>query len=181
MSDAPTFGRYAELPFELRTSELIGLQWGDLDLTRATPTASIRRAVTKLDGVHEPKTEGSARTIDLRPQVVAALKAQRASSQLKGEYVFPNSVGGPLDRDNLATRVWYPALGRAGLKSCKPYQTRHTFASLTLSAGEEIGWVAKQLGHVNTAMIIRHYHGWIRNNTLQDGSAFDKAAAAVGL
>ena len=108
MSDAPTFGRYAELPFELRTSELIGLQWGDLDLTRATPTASIRRAVTKLDGVHEPKIEGSARTIDLRPQVVAALKAQLASSQLKGEY-----------------------------KSRKPYQTRHTFASLALSAGEE--------------------------------------------
>ena len=76
--------------------------------------------------------------------------------------------------------MWYPALGRAGLKSRKPYQTRHTFASLALSAGEEIGWVAKQLGHVNTAMIIRHY-GWIRNNTRQDGSAFDKAAAAVGL
>ena len=79
----------------LRTSELIGLQWGDLDLTRATPTASIRRAVTKLDGVHEPKTEGSARTIDLRPQVVAALKAQRASSQLKGEYIFPKRSAGP--------------------------------------------------------------------------------------
>lgn len=41
--------------------------------------------------------------------------------------------------------------------------------------------MAKQLGHVNTAMIIRHYYGWIRNNTRQDGSVFDKAAAAVEL
>jgi hypothetical protein len=41
--------------------------------------------------------------------------------------------------------------------------------------------VAKQLGHVNTAMVIRHYYRFIPNLTRQDGSAFEKAAAAVGL
>jgi len=41
--------------------------------------------------------------------------------------------------------------------------------------------VAKQLGHANTEMVIRHYYRWIRNNTRHDGSALDKVAAQAGL
>jgi integrase len=143
--------------------------------------AHIKRSFTKLDGEHLTKTAGSARAIDLRPQVVRALKEQPAASRLKGDYVFPNSLGAPLDRDNLTNRVWHPALVRAGIRKREPYQTRHTFATLALSAGEEIGWVAKQLGHANTEMVIRHYYRFIKNNTCQDGSALDNAAAAAGL
>ena len=78
-------------------------------------------------------------------------------------------------------RVWYPALKRVGIRERNPYQTRHTFATLALSAGEAIGWVAKQMGHTSTAMIIRHYYKFIPNLTRQDGSAFDKAAEQAGL
>ena len=78
-------------------------------------------------------------------------------------------------------RDCYPALKRAGIRERTPYHTRHTFATLALSAGEEIGWVARQLGHVDTEMVIRHYYRWIRNNTRQDGAARDKAAAQFGL
>jgi integrase len=75
-------------------------------------------------------------------------------TRLKSEWVFCNAIGGPLDRDNLTNRVWYPAVKRAGLRERKPYQTRHSFATLALSAGEAVGWVAKQMGHSNTKMII---------------------------
>ena len=41
--------------------------------------------------------------------------------------------------------------------------------------------VTKQLGHVDTAMVIRHYYRFVKHNTCTDGSAFDKAAAQFGL
>ena len=119
--------------------------------------------------------------VGIAVQTAPQLRAQRAASQLKSDYIFPSDVGGPLDRDNLAHRVWYPALKRAGLKRRKPYQTRHSFACLALEAGEQLGWVAQMLGHVNTAMVIKHYYRFVKNTTRRDGSALDKAAAAVGL
>jgi len=74
--------------------------------TSTPPTADITHSYTKLDGLHLPKTDGSHRTIDFRPQVVRALKEQKAASRLKSEFIFCNSLGGPLDRDNLMNQVW---------------------------------------------------------------------------
>lgn len=42
------------------------------------------------------------------------------------------------------------------------YQMRHTYASMLLSNGENILWVASQLGHVGTEMVIRAYGKLIR-------------------
>jgi integrase len=165
----------------LRTAELIAAKWGDVDWTSDPPMLVVKHSFTKLDREHLTKTPGSARPVDLRPQALRALKEQQASSRLKSDYIFCNAVGGPLDRDNLTNRVWYPALNRAGIRTRNPYQCRHTFSTLALSAGEEIGWVARQLGHSNVEMVIRHYYRWIRNNTRMDGSAFDRAAASFGL
>ena len=40
-------------------------------------------------------------------------------------------------------------------------QTRHTFASLMLSRGENPMWVAQQLGHSDLKMLRDHYGRWI--------------------
>jgi integrase len=136
---------------------------------------------TRGDGHHLTKTPGSARAVELRPAVVQALKEHQAASRLKSDFVFCNAIVGPLDRDNVMNRVWYPALKRAGVRTRKPYQTRHTFATLALSAGEAIGWVSRQMGHANTKMVIEHYYRFIPNLTRRDGSALDRAAAQFGL
>ena len=57
---------------------------------------------------------------------------------------------------------------------------QHTFATLALSAGENIGGVAKQMGRGSTKMVIEHYDRFIPNNARQDGSAFDRAVAGLG-
>ena len=52
------------------------------------------------------------------------------------------------------------------------YQTRHTFASLMLSYGEDPLWVARMLGHTSTEMLYRHYGKFIRNRMRRDGAKF---------
>ena len=54
------------------------------------------------------------------------------------------------------------------------YETRHTFASWALAAGETPEWVVRTLGHVDTSMVYRIYGRLIPNLTRKDGSAFEQ-------
>ena len=42
-------------------------------------------------------------------------------------------------------------------------QTRHTFATIALSCGENPLWIAKVMGHRDTNMIIRTYSKYIED------------------
>src|SRR5438874_6504417 len=57
------------------------------------------------------------------------------------------------------------------------YQTRHTFASNALAAGESPTWVARMLGHATPEMLFKVYARFIPNLTRRDGSAL---AARMG-
>jgi integrase len=165
----------------LRPSEQIGLQWEALDWVAQPPRLNVRRGVTRRGGASRPKTAGSYRDVTMVPIVERAFREQRAASELRSPWVFPNERGGHLDITNLRERVWKPALKRAGVRTRSLYQTRHTFATLALSSGEAIGWVAEMLGHANTEMVIRHYHKFIPNLTRQDGSALSSQIDRAGL
>lgn len=155
----------------LRPGEQMGLRWEDIDWNRKL--IGVRRSVSRW-GEGTTKTVASNRDVEMLPAVERALQAQRAGSQLRGHWVFPNTQSGALDITNVRERVWRPALRRGGLRYRTMYQTRHTFATLALASGEDIGWVAKQLGHTSTEMVIRRYHRFIPNLTRQDGSAIAK-------
>ena len=71
----------------------------------------------------------------------------------------------------LRDRVWYPTLMKAGLRRRIMYQTRHTFASNALAAGEAPSWVAAMLGHTSPEMLFSVYARYIPNRTRRDGSA----------
>jgi integrase len=67
--------------------------------------------------------------------------------------------------------VRVPALRRAGLRLRSAYQTRHTFASNSLAAGENPAWISGMLGHRSAELLFDVYARWIPNRTRQDGSA----------
>lgn len=144
----------------LRTSELIALRWEDVDLVGGT--LSVRRAKVRKQ-VKAPKTKAGRRTVQLLEPASNALLAQREYSQLRGEEVFLNPrTGEPWEHDGpIRKTAWQPALKRAGVRYRYPYQTRHTFASTLLSAGENPVWVANLMGHKDWAMIIKVYGRWI--------------------
>ncbi len=119
-----------------------------------------------------PKTDSSYRDIDILPPLLEVLKRHREISPPDGGYVFTGLKGAPLDVNNLRKRTWYPTLDRCGLRRRTMYQTRHTFASLMLSAGEDPLWVARMLGHTSTEMLYRHYGKYIRNRMRKDGGRF---------
>ncbi len=70
----------------------------------------------------------------------------------------------------LRDRVWYPTLTKAGMRRRIMYQTRHTFASNALAAGEAASWVAVTLGHTSPEMLFRVYARFIPNRPRHDGS-----------
>ena len=95
------------------------------------------------------------------------------------EYVFVNQVGKPLKHDNVTKRVWYPLLKLVGLEKRNPYQLRHTAATLWLGAGENVEWIANQMGHSNTEMLFRVYSRYVPNLTRRDGSEADRMFSKV--
>ncbi|TAM96022.1 MAG: site-specific integrase, partial [Rhodanobacteraceae bacterium] len=107
-----------------------------------------------------------------------ALREQQRRTGNK-EYVFCTGSGGPIDNDNFTNRIWYPLLRHLGLEKRRPYQTRHTCATLWLAAGENPEWVARQLGHVDTTMLFKTYSRFIPNLTRTDGSAFNSLVSGA--
>jgi integrase len=163
-----------------RPNELAALKWGDLDESRNR----FRIRAGRYRGIEgTPKTASSVRDVDMLPPVVKAFQIQKAQQAelrlMKGlglpepgvDYVFTGPEGGLLNPNFLRDSVWYPTLQRAKLPRRTMYQTRHSFASNALAAGESPSWVAAMLGHKSAELVFKVYARYIPNRTRQDGSA----------
>lgn len=156
----------------MRTSELLGLTWASVDLKNASLTVEQAWVGGEIDST---KTAGSERTIDLSTPVIQALLEQRKITEsIKSEYVFCSSNGTPFSRHNFANRIWHPLLTQLNIKRRRPYQTRHTAATLWLASGENPEWIARQMGHTSTRMLFTTYSRYVPNLTRKDGSAFEQ-------
>jgi len=155
----------------LRPGELYALRWEHVDFFNKK--AMIREAKKQSGEVGLPKTNRSIRDVDLRPTVIDALKRQQARTGLMGQHVFLDFKQTTFAAHKMLEgfRHW---MRLAGLKYRPPKQMRHTFATLHLAAGEQIGWVAEMMGHSDPEITWKKYYRFIPNLTRDDGSAFEK-------
>lgn len=171
----PQVRNYCKFSFAtgMRPSEVIALCWSDLDLVGNT--AHVRRAWV-MGKMKAPKTEAGARVIALVAPALEALQAQKEHTFLAGEFVFHDPKTGARWGSDQTLRAgdWQRALKKAGVRYRYPYQMRHTFASQALSAGENVMWVARQMGHRDWTITAKKYARWIPSIVPDAG---DKVAA----
>jgi len=162
----------------LRTSELVALTWDDIDWIRGE--ARINKAKTQFaDEPETTKTRKGVRDVKLLAPALAALKRQKEITFLQGGVIFRDPrTGNPWEGDEAIRQgPWKTAIKKSGARYRRPYQTRHTYASMMLTAGEPLGWVASQMGHADLSMLARVYARWIKSATPDVGN---KAVAMFG-
>lgn len=153
----------------LRTGELIGLRWSSVELVAKRITVVGGR----VRGEDRDSTKtGRSRVVDLNSRALAALQRQRPRTQAKSEHVFLNPrTGLPYDNENeFMKQAWAPCLKLLGIRYRRPYNTRHTYATMMLMAGMTPAYCAGQLGH-SVEMFLTTYAKWLngdRNALEQD-------------
>jgi integrase len=141
----------------LRPGEALALRWEDV----RERTLLVERALTWGE-VKATKT-GGTRTVRL----LAPLAGDLAEWQLRcgrpapRSLIFPARAGGPWPRwdwQNWRRRTFGAALEAAGVEHARPYDLRHSFASLLLAEGRSVHYVARQLGHAPSMTLDTYGH-----------------------
>jgi integrase len=155
----------------MRSGELLGLRWEDINFV--SNTISIKRAI--LEGkVTPPKTPASIRTIDMLPLALDAILKQKSKTYLRMGFVFLNQFGNHFyDNSTFRRGFWKNLLTLAQLNQRDLYQTRHTFASIMISAGEDITWVSYMLGHTEISTTLNKYTRFIKSAKIKRASFLD--------
>ncbi len=145
----------------MRTGELWGLKWSDINFQ--SKTIHIQRAI-RHGNESTTKTKTSNRVIDMLPYVEEALNRQKSFTYINDSYIFLNKNKDPFkSAQALSHGYWKNVLKFSQLDYRVLYQTRHTFATLMISHGEDIVWVSRMLGHANVRITLEVYTKFIPN------------------
>ncbi|MGO8738801.1 site-specific integrase [Rhodoblastus sp.] len=152
----------------LRSSELRGLRWSDVDLKSAE--VHVRQRVDQYREFGPPKSEAGERTIPIPPMLVNVLREWRLKCP-KGDLdlVFPTGKGTPESHANVINRGLIPAQIAAGV----------TVESLTAkNESDKPVIVAKYTG----LHALRHFYAsWCINSVADGGLGLSAKAAQVRL
>lgn len=155
----------------LRTGELIALRWSDVDWNSGH--IYVRRALSR-GHLKLPKFD-KKRWVKLHEPATKALEEQFRFSDAGEGWIFPNPFTGKMWANESKIRSRFKkAVESAGVRYRRPYNCRHTYASVMLSAGENPLYVAEQMGHKDWSMLIKVYGRWIKDVDLQAGQRIAK-------
>ena len=140
----------------LRRSELLGLEWEDVNLQRRQLV--VRRAVIS-KYIDTPKS-GHGRVIDLSAELAAALEKHSAASSHKAGRVFRQDSGRPALAQHLY--AWRDAAAlRAGVpkkKGAKLHVTRHSACSALAALGAPMIAIQSLAGHESPQTTAKYMH-----------------------
>nr|WP_276584555.1 site-specific integrase [Brevibacterium permense] len=146
----------------VRTGELLGIRWQDIDLDADVPTVSVMGTVSSKKGQGvvwkpAPKSETSKRTLYLQSIAVEALRRQFADREFRpeSEAVFVSEVG--TWRNPSAYRVHFRQVRElASLDWVTPKTIRKTVAA-TIYNSDSLDNASQQLGHSEVGVTAKHY------------------------
>jgi integrase len=171
-----------DLATGLRRGEILGLQWGDIDLDAAT--LRVERSVEETKAglrLKPPKTKRGRRKISLPSEAVSALRAHKLAQMkmrltiglgpIKPDTNVFGDIEGRLRSPHAISRAWRSFCIAKKLPRVKFHSLRHTHASALIRAGVDVLTVSRRLGHSSVAMTLDVY------GHLMKGA--DEAAAAA--
>lgn len=120
----------------LRSSELRGLRWQDIDFAKGE--IAVRQRSDKWGQIGATKSHAGQRTVPVPPVVINTLREWKLQCPT-GELVFPNGRGKPESHSNIVNRGLIPAMKNAGLSYTGLHSLRHFFASWLINPKEAGG------------------------------------------
>jgi integrase len=164
----------------VRIGEAFGLKWKDLNFKNKL--IHIKRTVTnRVEG--KTKTKKSNRTIEMSDYLTGVLRdvleQRRTQFEELPEYVFCASNGSRGDAHNYRFQHFAKVLKEAKLPHHRPHDTRHTYATLLLEAGESIERVSAQLGHSDVKITINTYYHFLPGSKNSKANALPTAGRST--
>lgn len=153
----------------LRLGELLGLQWGDVDLE--DQVLHVRRQWTRTHEPAPPKTKAGIRRVPLVPEMVSLLRRHKLASKFSAgdDFVFSSRAGTPLRHRNAQRRGFEAARDLAELPSSLTFHDlRHAFASMAAHKGVPIHTVSAVMGHADTSITQRVYQHLFNREAAED-------------
>lgn len=166
----------------MRQSELLGLQWPDVDFESKTLT--VKRQLQYLGAAHggyqyaTPKSNKSRR-IALPDMAIEALKAQKALQEEMRRFVgeawsnpdnlvFTNPLGEHIKHD-VIYRNLKRIFAKMGVPQLRFHDLRHSYAVMSLQSGCDIKTVQENMGHYAAAFTLDTY-GHVTQQMRREGA-----------